>query len=71
MKIGDILEFSAFDGGPNKKDILICWYALVVKIHSCKNDFYNVTLLWDNGELSRDHYHDLEFEVLNGEEAKN
>ena len=66
MKAGDLLEFSACYGNPPSADIWHYWYALVIKIHSFKDEFYNVTLLWDNGELSREHYHDLEFEVVSG-----
>ncbi len=64
MKTADLLEFSACNSGPSDEDIWIYWYALVVKIHSFKDEFYNITLLWDNGTLTREYYHDLEFKVL-------
>jgi len=69
MTKGDILEFSACYGNPGGDDVWKFWYALVINIHSFYEEFWNVTLLWDSGELTREHYHDLEFKVINEKAA--
>ena len=65
LKSGDIIQFSACMGNPNGIDVWKYWSAIVVKVHDYKDEFWNVTLMWDSGEVSRENYHYLEFEVIN------
>ena len=67
MKVGDIIQFDAVDGGPNKEDRFIVWYALVIEVHHYGDELWDATLMWTDGTMSRQQYHELEFTIIKEE----